>query len=372
MSFVAARLLPFSSEATDVSPPTFQQPIVARGDLAEDEAATIELFRRNAQCVVHVATREIDQLVGSEEISEGAGSGFIWDRKGHIVTNNHVVDDSFQIHVILPGGTVWPATLVGRAPSKDLAVLKIEAPADLLVPVQAGTSSNLQVGQKVFAIGNPFGLDRTLTTGVISALDREIDSYQVHEGTETNRKIGGVIQTDAAINPGNSGGPILDSAGQLIGVSTAIYSVSGASSGVGFAIPVDTVRRFVPELIAHGKIVRPTIGVRLSSDRTSAGANTTTDGGVLIKHVDETSAAARAGLRGTRVVIGRRGDSHVQFGDMIVQADENEIRNLNDWYSFLASRKPGDEIAITIVRGPFSTAETRKTVKVVLESPTDL
>lgn len=194
------------------------------------------------------------------QIPEGTGSGFIWDHAGNIVTNFHVIQNADAAQVTLSDQSSWKARLVGGAPDKDLALLRIDAPADRLRPIPIGSSKDLQVGQKVFAIGNPFGLDQTLTTGVISALGREIESL-------TRRPIQGVIQTDAAINPGNSGGPLLDSAGRLIGVNTQIYSPSGAFAGIGFAIPVDTVNRFVPELIRYGRVIRPGIGVQVAEIR---------------------------------------------------------------------------------------------------------
>ncbi len=222
------------------------------------------------------------------EIPHGAGSGFVWDQDGHIITNFHVIQEASGARVTLADHSVWDAQLVGTAPDQDLAVLYINAPKHQLKPIAIGTSGDLQVGQKVFAIGNPFGLDQTLTTGIISALGREINAV-------TGRTISGVIQTDAAINPGNSGGPLLDSAGRLIGVNTAIYSPSGVSTGIGFAVPVDTVNRVVPQLIRHGRIIRPGLGVRIADDATARRFGLQ---GVLIIQVEKGSAAETAGLRG--------------------------------------------------------------------------
>ena len=211
---------------------------------------------------ITTTTRQVDFWTRNVfEVPQGTGSGFVWDESGHIVTNYHVVQGAASAKVTL-GETEYDADTVGVAPDQDLAVLEIRAARANLAPIAIGTSADLQVGQKVFAIGNPFGLDHTLTTGIVSALGRTIQSV-------TNRPIDGAIQTDAAINPGNSGGPLLDSAGRLIGVNTAIYSPSGASAGIGFAVPVDTVSRIVPELITHGKVVRPRLGVVLD-DRFSA------------------------------------------------------------------------------------------------------
>ena len=251
-----------ASTPASARPAATAVPVVARGDLAQDEQSTIELFRRASASVVfvtNIAVRRDAFTLRPLEVPQGAGSGFVWDDQGHIVTNFHVIQGGNAWQVTLDDHSDWDAEVVGYAPEKDLAVLRIEAPASRLPPLLIGASADLLVGQKVFAIGNPFGLDHTLTTGIISALGREIDS------------VGGVpirdaIQTDAAINPGNSGGPLLDSAGRLIGVNTAIYSPSGAYAGVGFAIPVDTVRWVVTDLIAYGRVQRPTIGVQVAPD----------------------------------------------------------------------------------------------------------
>jgi S1-C subfamily serine protease len=224
------------------------------------------------------------------QIPQGTGSGFVWDTKGNIITNFHVIQNADAAQVTLADQSNWKAQVVGVAADKDLAVLRIDAPSNRLRPIPLGTSKELQVGQSVFAIGNPFGLDQSLTTGVISALGREIDSV-------TRRPIQGVIQTDAAINPGNSGGPLLDSAGRLIGVNTQIFSPSGASAGIGFAIPVDTVNRIVPELIRSGKIIRPGLGVELAEEQIAKKIGVS---GVVIVDVARGGPAAKAGIRPTR------------------------------------------------------------------------
>src|SRR5213083_2253577 len=238
------------------------RPVAARGDLAADEKATVELFERSKGSVVYISTtaRVLDLFSRNIfTIPQGTGSGFVWDERGHIVTNNHVVTNAAGARVRLNDGRDYNATLVGASAVHDLAVLRITVAHRRPLPLPIGTSADLKVGQKVFAIGNPFGLDWTLTTGIVSALDRSLDS-------ENGGTIRHLVQTDAAINPGNSGGPLLDSAGRLIGVNTAIYSPSGASAGVGFAVPVDTVNRVVPQLIAHGREIRPEIGVVLADD----------------------------------------------------------------------------------------------------------
>jgi S1-C subfamily serine protease len=225
---------------------------------------------------------------------------------------------------------------VGAAPDKDLAVLRIDAPANKLRAIPVGTSKDLQVGQSVFAIGNPFGLDQSLTTGVISALGREIESV-------TRRPIQGVIQTDAAINPGNSGGPLLDSAGRLIGVNTAIYSPSGASAGIGFAIPVDTVNRIVPELIRSGKVTRPGMGIQIAEDQIAERLGVT---GVLVVDVAQGSAAAKAGLRPTR----REASGRVKLGDVITSIDGKKIESANELFLALEKYKIGDSINVSLLR----------------------
>lgn len=319
---------------TDVQPRT----VVARGGLADDEHSTIELFSNASPSVVHVTSLKLRRSrlsLNVDEIPQGTGSGFIWDSDGHIVTNFHVIKDGGGAEVTLHDNTVWKAKIVGRAPDKDLAILKINAPAETLRPLAIGTSSNLQVGQKVFAIGNPFGLDQTLTTGIISGLGREIQSL-------TNRPIQGVIQTDAAINPGNSGGPLLDSAGRLIGVNTAILSATGGSAGVGFAVPVDTINRIVPQLIAHGAVIRPGLGVQIGTDQLARRAGVT---GVIVWEVPPESAAGRAGLVG--VAPGRGG--RWVIGDVITGIDDAPVSNANDLFRGLEKHEVGETVKLRLV-----------------------
>jgi len=262
--------------------------VTARGNLAADEENTIELFRTASPSVVYITSIAVRRNLFSlneYEIPQGTGSGFIWDKKGRIVTNYHVISDANRIEVTLFDHSTWKGVLVGVAPDQDIAVLQIAAPAGKLRPILIGESANLQVGQKVFAIGNPFGLDQTLTTGIVSALGREI-------GTANGRIIHNVIQTDAAINPGNSGGPLLDSAGRLIGVNTAIYSPSGGSAGIGFAVPVSEVNRVVPQIISKGRVIRPGLGISLAGRRLSRELGIA---GVVILKVQPGSTAARPG-----------------------------------------------------------------------------
>jgi len=318
--------------------PADDRPVTARGDLAEDEKSTIELFKRASPSVVYITTlsRRAVNFFEMTDVPRGTGSGFLWDRQGHVVTNFHVIQDSDSSVVTLSDQTNWKAVVVGAEPDKDLAVLRISAPAEKLTPILVGTSKGLQVGQKVFAIGNPFGLDETLTTGIVSALGRTIEAV-------TGRKIQDVIQTDAAINPGNSGGPLLDSAGRLIGVNCQIASPSGASAGIGFAVPVDTVNAVVPELIAHGRIVRPRLGISPANEIVARQLGVT---GVLVLGVAEGSGAAKAGLRGTR----RERDGSLILGDIIVGVAGKDVANYDDLVSALEKQKIGDAVPVRILR----------------------
>ncbi len=307
--------------------------------LNDDEKATIRLFENSAPSVAYITTSRFRQDFWSRnvmEIPQGSGSGFVWDTEGHIITNFHVIQGADRAQVTLADQTTWDAELVGKAPEKDLAVLKISAPRKALQPIPVGTSNRLLVGQNVYAIGNPFGLDQTLTTGIISALGREIQSV-------SGIPIRGAIQTDAAINPGNSGGPLLNSSGQLIGVNTAIYSPSGASAGIGFSIPVDEVKWVVPELIAHGRIMRPSLGIDLATDQTTARLNLT---GALILHVLKGSAAEKAGLQPTY----RDRDGRIRLGDAIVAINGDEVKSGKDLILILEKYKPGDVVKVKVLR----------------------
>lgn len=335
-----------------LDPQATPRPVAARGDLGAEEKTTIALFRQASPSVVHITTLTVARdffSLNLLQIPEGTGSGFVWDHAGNIVTNFHVIQNADAAQVTLSDQSSWKARLVGAAPDKDLAVLRINAPTSRLRPIPIGSSKDLQVGQKVFAIGNPFGLDQTLTTGVISALGREIESV-------TRRPIQGVIQIDAAINPGNSGGPLLDSAGRLIGVNTQIYSPSGAFAGIGFAIPVDTVNRFVPELIRYGKVIRPGIGVQVAEDQIAQRLGLS---GVLVVDVARGSAAAIAGIRPTT----RDSFGRVRLGDVIVAIDGKKIESVNDLFLVLDNYKVGDTVAISVLRDG-----KRQEVKATLEA----
>lgn len=312
--------------------------VVARGDLAGDEKNTIELFQAASPSVAYITSIEVRRSLFSlnvYEIPKGTGSGFIWDTDGRIVTNYHVIEDASRVDVTLADHSSWKGTVVGVAPDKDLAVLQISAPAAKLKPLPIGESHNLMVGQKVFAIGNPFGLDQTLTSGIVSALGREIKAI-------TGRTIQDVIQTDAAINPGNSGGPLLDSSGRLIGVNTAIYSPSGGSAGIGFAVPVDVVNRVVPEIIRYGRVIRPGIGVTVANDKITRRFSID---GVLIISVMPNSTAEHAGLQGTQQVGG-----DIIFGDIIVAIDQQQVSNTDDLRNILDRYRVGDEVSLTVLR----------------------
>jgi len=312
--------------------------VEARGSLADDERNSIEIFQSASPSVVYITSVELRRnlfTLNIYEIPKGTGSGFVWDREGRIVTNYHVIEDANRIEVTLADNTTWKAILVGTAPDKDMAVLQISAPPKTLKPIPLGDSKNLLVGQKVFAIGNPFGLDRTMTSGIVSALGREIK-------TETGRTIHGVIQTDAAINPGNSGGPLLDSAGRLIGINTAIYSPSGASAGIGFAVPVEVVNRTVPEIIKYGHTIRPGLAISIASESVTKRLGIK---GILIINVQKNSTADAAGLRGTK----QRGRDII-LGDIILEVNGVPVHNYDELRNEFDKHKIGDTVPLLIAR----------------------
>ncbi|MCA9292702.1 MAG: trypsin-like peptidase domain-containing protein [Phycisphaerales bacterium] len=312
-----------------------------RTDLEPHEQRVIDLFEQASPSVAFISTTEFRRMGFRIAESSGAGSGFVWDTDGHIVTNSHVLGirrgapPPQTIKVILNDGSSWDAELVGRSPDDDIAVLKIGAPRETLKPIALGTSSNLRVGQSVYAIGNPFGLDQTLTTGVVSALGRTITS-------PSDEEITGVIQTDAAINPGNSGGPLLDSGGRLIGMNTAIRSPSGASAGVSFAVPVDTIKRVAPELIEFGVKRAPSPGFVPYAD--AVARRVRVPQGVLIWKVLDDSDAARVGLRGT--------DEQASIlGDVVLAVGDRTVVGIDDFFGELATYEPGDTVPLLVKRG---------------------
>ena len=307
--------------------------------IVTEEEATIKLFEESAPSVVFITTSTVRQDYWSRNVTEipaGNGSGFIWDREGHIVTNYHVIEKADKAQVTLSDQTTWDAELIGIEPNKDLAILKIKAPDTKLKPIPVATSHDLRVGQSVFAIGNPFGLDQTLTTGVISALGREIQSIG-------GRPIRGVIQTDAAINPGNSGGPLLDSSGRLIGVNTMIYSPSGASAGIGFSIPADEVNWVVPDIIQYGEVRRPILGINLVAEQHTQRLKME---GALILDVVPDSPADKFGLQATKKDL--RGN--IILGDLITQINNEVISTNADLFLALEKYNPGDTVRVGYIR----------------------
>ncbi|HNQ03132.1 MAG TPA: trypsin-like peptidase domain-containing protein [Thiobacillaceae bacterium] len=316
--------------------------VTARGDLAADEQATIELFEKARDSVVFISTRAEVVDVWTRNVfsvPRGTGSGFIWDDAGHVITNFHVIENASAATVKLADGRAFNASLVGVSPAHDIAVLKIGVGFQRPPPVPLGTSGDLKVGQKVFAIGNPFGLDWTLTNGIISALDRSL-------GGEGGPSVDHLIQTDAAINPGNSGGPLLDSAGRLIGINTAIYSPSGASAGIGFAVPVDTVNRVVPELIRRGKIIRPALGIEVDERLNQRLARHYGIEGVVILRVAPGSGADKAGLHGADLTR----DGEIVPGDTIIAVDGKAVTGVNGMLSRLDDYRVGDTVTLTVRR----------------------
>ena len=307
--------------------------------LTNDEQNNISVFKSASPSVVFVTNTQLRRQrfsLNVMEIPRGSGTGFIWDESGLIVTNFHVVQGANKITIELQSNKRYQATVVGSAPEKDIALLKIDAPNEDLQPLPLGDSTSLAVGRKVLAIGNPFALDTTLTVGVVSALGREIKSI-------TNRTIKNVIQTDAAINPGNSGGPLLNSNGQLVGVNTAIYSPTGASAGIGFAIPVNTVKVIVPQLIEHGKLIRPVLGIETLTDYWTRRLRVK---GVAILSVREGLPAAKAGMVGVRE--DRRGKIHL--GDVIIAINGQNVINEDSLLNQLEQFSPGDNVKVTTLK----------------------
>jgi S1-C subfamily serine protease len=302
--------------------------------LTEDEQNTIDIVKKTTNSVVFVTNIQLvrDFFYQQEAVARGTGSGFVWDNSGHIVTNYHVIEEGDLFRVSLPNQEHRNARLVGKVIEKDIAVLRVEGNLKGLTPLKIGASSNLLVGQKVIAIGNPFGFDHTVTTGIVSALGRDIG----RAGSVTIRDM---IQTDASINPGNSGGPLLNSDGELVGMNTMIYSQTGTSSGIGFAVPVDTIKRVVPQLIKYGKVIRPGLGITLLSDQYARRYNIE---GVVVLQVVPNGPAYKAGIRG----IGR--DRYIN--DIIVGIDKYKITSYDDLYNTLDNYRVGDTVTVTVER----------------------
>ena len=332
--------------ATSPLPPA--RPHVDEAGYTPDELVNITVYENVNRSVVNINTKTVRNgaflFFDVEVPGEGLGSGSVLDKRGHILTNFHVVDGAREIEVTLYNGNPYEGRLVGKDEANDIAVIKIDAPADVLIPVTLGDSSRLRVGQRVFAIGNPFGLDRTLTTGIISSLDRTLP-------TRNHRTVKSIIQTDAAINPGSSGGPLLDSHGRLIGMNTAIASATGQSAGVGFAIPVSNVARVVPQLIERGRVIRPDAGIIRVHP---------TEHGLLIATLTPGGPAEQAGLRGFKIVKQRRRQGLINYetqsidrsaADLIVAVDGHKVVTVDDYLSLIEARQPGQEVTMTVVRG---------------------
>ncbi|MDD5705743.1 MAG: trypsin-like peptidase domain-containing protein [Kiritimatiellae bacterium] len=331
---------PAASNAPAISLPGGAS-VRADAGLDASERNAITIYREASPSVVSVANRTLVRggLFGFEvyEVPQGSGSGFVWNRKGHIISNYHVIHQASAITVTFPDGSTYDARVTGVDPYHDLAVLWIDAPPEKLVPVRVGTSRDLQVGQTVLAIGNPFGLDTTLTVGIVSALGRTIVSM-------TERRIQDVIQTDAAINPGNSGGPLLNSRGELIGVNTAILSPSGAYAGIGFAVPADTLTRVAPQLIERGRVSRAGLGVQLLPDHVTRRAGIQ---GAAILEVYPDGPAAQAGMQG----VAQTHDGRLVLGDVIVRIAGQAVVSMEDVNAALDRHQPGETVTITYLRG---------------------
>jgi len=314
-------------------------------ELTPDERVNVAVYERVNRSVVNITTLIVrpDMFLMAEPPSEGAGSGSVLDQDGHLLTNYHVIEGARQVRVTLFNGETYDAQLIGADPVYDIAVLRVTAPRELLFPVEFGDSSPLKVGQNVYAIGNPFGLERTMTTGIISSLNRSLPS-------RSGRTMKSIIQIDAALNRGNSGGPLLDSRGRLIGMNTAIASHTGENTGVGFAIPVNSISRVVPQLIQNGRVIRPDLGITRVLQ---------TEQGLVIATLTPGGPAERAGLRGFRIIKNQRRfgpfvNEEIQidrdYADLIVAVDGQPVKSADDLLSAIESRRPGEETVVTVMR----------------------
>ena len=342
LAFALLILVGTATLAQPTRPVAEPRPVTPRGPLAQDELRTVSIFESARASVVYITTVDYVRDLWTRNVMRvprGTGSGFFWDEQGHVVTNLHVIRGSREAQVSLADQRTFRASFVGGSAEHDLAVLRIDVPTDRPRPLPVGSSSDLSVGQAVFAIGNPFGLDYTLTTGIVSALDRSIDNEQ--DGVIEN-----LIQTDAAINPGNSGGPLIDSAGRLIGINTAIFSPSGAYAGVGFAVPVDTINRVVPRLITYGRYVRPSIGVYGNDEISMRLLGTLGLEGILILRVQPGSPAQRAGIRPTQ----RTAGGGVILGDIIQSIDGVRLNTVGQLNELLDAYAIGETVEIVIWR----------------------
>jgi S1-C subfamily serine protease len=332
----------------------FSHFLFAKVDLYPWEQHNIEVFHQAAPLVVNIQNiKRIEHPFLSMDVNRGQGSGFLWDNEGHLITNVHVIYGAREVSVTFQNGHTYPAHVIGIEPRKDIAVLKIDDPKGLsaiknLKRLPLGDSNTLQVGQHAIAIGNPFGLDQTMTTGVISALNRRIMGM-------AGVSIQNMIQTDASINPGNSGGPLLDSQGQIIGMNTLIYSSSGSSTGIGFAVPINDIKRIANQLIQHGRVVQPGIGVQLLGDRTRDYFGVE---GLIIGSIVKGSPAEKAQLRGTQ----RSPNGRIRLGDIIIGINKKPVRNYDDLYNILDRIKIGETIELEIIRNHVKHTVKLKTV----------
>ena len=327
-----------SADGADASP----RLVSPRGDLGQDEKSIIELFEKSRDSVVFITTSTQVQDFWSRNtfsVPRGSGSGFLWDEFGHVITNYHVIQDASEATIRLANGKDYSASLVGASPMHDIAVLKINVSHKYSAPLPIGTSHDLKVGQKVYAIGNPFGLDWTFTNGIVSALNRSLTE-------ENGATVEHLIQTNAAINPGNSGGPLLDSAGRLIGINTAIYSPNGTNAGIGFAVPVDTVNRVVPQLIRNGKYTHPALGIEIDEGINDRLKDLLDIKGIVILKVNRGSSADAAGLIG--IISTRNGN--IVPGDIITTIEGKQVDTVSKFLALLDDFKVGDKVRLSVVR----------------------
>ncbi|MBX3462318.1 MAG: trypsin-like peptidase domain-containing protein [Planctomycetes bacterium] len=342
-AFVLATFLLLDRAGWFRPPPSGEpRPIAPRGELAPLEQSLVEVFERCSRSVAHINVAAVVRTRYGRVQQTGSGSGFVWDDAGTVVTNHHVVAGATQVQVTV-GGRNYRATVVNASPNHDLAVLRLQGDVQGLVPLPLGSSSDLRVGQTAIVIGNPFGFDQTMTTGIVSALNRTLES-------KDGNLMHGLIQVDAAVNPGNSGGPLLDSAGRLVGVTTAIYSPSGASAGIGFAVPVDTVNAIVPRLLG-GRSTQVVLGVRSDYDSYRLDPELGYVSGAICTAVLEGYGAANAGLRPFRIQETPRGEVIQQYGDVLVAIDGKPVRSFSELPRVLRGRRPGEVVKVTVIRG---------------------
>lgn len=346
-ALLAGVIVACAQRALDRGEISIERPVVADPTVASDEQNNVEIYRSVSPGVVNITSTTYVRDFFGVHPSEGSGSGSVIDDQGHILTNNHVVRGATQLEVQIENEK-YPARLIGTDPSNDLAVIKVDAPRGRLTTVRLGTSQGLQVGQKVLAIGNPFGLQRTLTTGIISGLERPV------RDPNTRRTIEGAIQTDASINPGNSGGPLLNARGEMIGINTAIYSPSGGSVGIGFAVPVDVAKKIIPDLIAKGYVSQPWIGISSLGPldrRIARQLNLPISEGLIVADVYRGSGAAAAGIRGSTVRETYLGGMALeQIGDVITSIDDQQIKNNDDLQRAIKDKQPGQTVQVKLLR----------------------